>query len=180
MLQCSLRFFDVTRGMKMRTIRIRSPELDNAGHRWLAWPTAWISGELYCAACGTVVTAIGGEHFVAPRMQTSHANCVFSCFGAAICEEHHIEIARCEFGNEPCCFATRIIGVHWCNSAEFVCLFFDCSNQFWMLVADVEIDELTRKIKVFFSVFIPEPCSLSTCNHDGVNESLRRPRMKDM
>ena len=44
-----------------------------------------------------------------------------------------------------------------------------------MLMADVDVNELARKVEVLSTRLIPEPRTFATCNNQWVQRALRRP-----
>ncbi|CAB4885355.1 unannotated protein [freshwater metagenome] len=177
-LQRSLALLGLVRRVERRPVRVGAPYAHDSRDAWFASPSARVAGHRHRPGCCTVVAAVRGEDLVPTRVNSRHADGVLGCLGAPVGEEHHIEVARGEFGDESRCLTTLGVGERRRDGAQLGGLVLDGLHEFGVLVADVHVDELTREVEVTLAVLVPHPRALGSGNDDGVDESLCRPRME--
>ena len=68
-----------------------------------------------------------------------------------------------------------VVGVVRGDRAYATGLLLNCRNQFGVLMSDVDVDELAREVKIFFTRLIPEVTALSLGDNDRANQALSRP-----
>ena len=166
--------------MELRTVCVGAPELDDSGHRRLTGPAPRIARQLNRTTGGSVVTAVGREHFVTSGVNARHAHRVLGCLGSAVREEDHVQVTWGHFADEACCLAAGVVGVDRRDGAQTVGLFFDRRHELRVLMADVDIHQLAREVEIPTPGIVPEPGSLAARDDDWVDQTLCRPRMKDV
>jgi hypothetical protein len=108
-----------------------------------------------------------------------------TAFCTAVGEEHHVQIAVVDLlggdlADQTGGLAARIVGVERRRGAQPVGLLLDRSHQLGVLMADVEVDQLTGEIEVARAVLGPEVAALGTGEHHRVQRALGTPGMEDM
>ena len=93
MLQRTLAFFLCVRGMECGTVWVWSPEFHCARSASFVWPAAWVAGKCNRASGRTVVRAVHGQDLVSTGMKLAHSHGIFCCFGSAVGEKHHVQVA---------------------------------------------------------------------------------------
>ena len=92
-----------------------------------------------------VVAAVGGEHLVAAGVHARQAHRVLDRLGAAVGEEHHVEVAGRELGDQPRRLAAHVVGEARRDRAQPAGLLLDRRDELRVLVADVDVDQLARE-----------------------------------
>ena len=118
------------------------------GHARLAGPAPRVAGHRDRRRRRPVVAAVGGEHLVPAGVAAGHADGVLRRLGAAVGEEHHVEVARRQLGDQPGGLAAGVVGVDRGDRAQLVGLLLDRRDQLGVLVADVDVDELAGEVEV--------------------------------
>ena len=175
-----LALLGVVGGVERRAVRVGPPELDDAGQPRLAAPAAGVAGHRDRPGRGAVVAAVGREDLVAAGVQPGHADGVLRGLGAAVGEEHHVEVAGRQLADQPGGLAAGVVGVDRGDRAELVGLLLDRRHQLGVLVADVDVDELAGEVEVAVALVVPEPRPLGPGDDDRVERRLRRPRVEDV
>ena len=163
---------------------IRSPEPCDARRARLRRPAPRIAGGRDRARRGAVVAAVRGEYLVSSGVQARHADRVLDRFGATVGEEHTIQVARCDVGDQARRFAGRVIGVVRRDGAQRVGLRLDRGDQLRVLVSDVDVDELAGEIEPASAVLVPEvrtlprrpPRRVAACRWPTTNAAHARDR----
>ena len=87
-------------GVERRAIRVGAPELHDTWNARLVAPASRVACELHGRSGCTVVAAIHREHLVASGVAACEAYGVLDRIGAPVGEEHPVEIAGSELGNQ--------------------------------------------------------------------------------
>ena len=169
----TLALFCLVRAVKRAAIGVRAPELDNSWHPRLARPTARVASEVDRAARRAVVAAVMAEHLRAVGVQARHTHRVLGCFSTAVGEEHHVEPGG--FADQASGFAARIVGVERRDRAQLVGVFLNRGDELGVLMADVDVDQLTGEVEVLGAVLGPEVTAFGASNDGGVQCALRAP-----
>lgn len=156
------------------------PEVNRSGSAVVIRPSTRVSGHVDRSRCTAVVRAVGGQHLVSTGDLPRHSNSVFVGVCPTVREEDAIEIAGCALRNQAGGLAPHIVGVLRSDGAHPCGLFLDRRDNPRMLVPDVGVDELARKVEVPLSVAVPHVRTLRLDNDHGVQLVLRGPRMEDM
>ena len=175
-----LALLGVVGGVEGRAVGVGPPELDDAGQPRLAAPAAGIAGHRDRPGRRAVVAAVGREDLVPAGVQPGHADGVLGGLGAAVGEEHHVEVAGRQLADQPGGLAAGVVGVDRGDGAELVGLLLDRRHQLGVLVADVDVDELAGEVEVAVALLVPEPRPLGPGDDDRVERRLRRPRVEDV
>ena len=91
-----------------------------------------------------------------PVCRRGEARRVLDRLGAPVREEHPVEITGGDFRDEPRRFAAHFAGVLRADGAQPGGLVPDGSDDLRVLMADVRVDELRRKIKVTPPLVVPD------------------------
>jgi hypothetical protein len=94
---------------------------------------------------------------VATGVEPGHAHGVLGRLGAAVGEEHHVQVAGRELGDESGGLAPVRVGEHRGDGAQPVRRLLDGGDEARVLVADVQVDELGREVQVAAALVVPEP-----------------------
>ena len=89
-----------------------------------------------------MVAAVGSQHLLAAGVQPRHANRVVGCLGSTVGEEHHVQIAGRQLGNESCGLAASFVGMERSNGAQLAGLLLNCSDKLGVLMPNVYVHEL--------------------------------------
>ena len=127
-----------------------------------------------------VVAAVRRQHLVAAGVHAGHADGVLGRLGAAVGEEHHVEVAGRQLGDQPGRLAAGVVGVERGDRAQLVGLLLDRRDELGVLVADVDVDELAGEVEVAVALVVPEPRPVGAGDDDRVERRLRRPRVEDV
>ena len=111
-------------------------------------------------------------------MELGHPDGVLVGLGAAVGEEHHVEIAGGELADQAGRFAGGGIGVERRNGGQSPGLFLNGGHEFGVLVADVHVHELAGKVEVPVAGLVPDPGTLAARNDEGVQRALGGPRVE--
>ena len=161
--------------VERRPVRVGPPEVHRARHARLRCPPAGITGERDRSVRGAVVAPVHGHHLVTSGVQPSHADGVLGGLGSAVGEEHHVEVAGREFGDETGRLAAGLVGVKWGDRAQLGRLLLDRGDKLRMLMADVDVDELRREVEVPVAGLVPEPTPVGPGDYERVERTLCRP-----
>ena len=153
----ALALLGVVGGVEGRSVGVRAPELDDARNARLAAPSPRIAGHRDRPAGRAVIAAVRREHLVPAGVAAGHADRVLRRLGPTVGEEHLVEVARCQLGDQPSCFAARLVGVDRGDRAQLVGLFLDRRHQLGVLMADVDVDELAGEVEPRPPALVPEP-----------------------
>ena len=166
--------------MERRPVEVRTPHVDHAGQPGLRRPAAGIAGHGDGAGGGAVVAAVGGQHLVATGGQARHPDGVLGRLGPAVGEEHHVEVARGELGDEPGGLAALVVGMERGDGAQPLGLGLDGLDHLGVLVAEVGVHQLRREVEVAVAVLVPEPRTLGAGHDERVERALGRPGVEDV
>ena len=106
-------------------------------------------------SCGTAASTL-----CRPVCSRAMPDRVLVRLGAAVGEEHLVEVARRDLGDQPGRLAARVVGeataaiVHSCAG-----LLLDRRDQLRVLVADVDVDQLAGEVEVALAGVVPEVAS---------------------
>ena len=129
--------------------------------------------------CGRAVVApVGRENLVPARVHARHAQRVLVRLRSAVGEEHLVEIARCELGDEPGCLAACVVGEGGRDRAQAGGLFLDRGDHFRVLVTEVEVDELAREVEVAVAFVVGEIAAQRAGDRQRIDDRLGRPGVK--
>ena len=134
-------------------------EVHDARHAGLGGPAARVAGQRRSSRrCRRGSERYVGHHLVAAGVDARHAHGVLGRLGAAVGEEHHVEVARARARPPAAASSARfVVGVLRRDRAEQVGLLLDRRDHLRVLVADVGVDELRREVEVALAVVVPEP-----------------------
>ena len=182
-LQGAVALLGLAGAVEGTAVGVRAPELHHAGHARLTRPAARIAGEGDRPVGGPVVAAVVAEHLEPTGVQAGHSHRVLGGLGAAIGEEHHVEVtvfvlAASNLDDQAGGLAAGVVGVDGGDGAQAVGLFLDRRHQLGVLVADVDVDQLAGEIEVAGAVVGPEVAALGARDHGGVERALGAPRME--
>ena len=173
-------FFGVVGGVERRPVGVRTPELDDPGQPGSLRPAPRIAGHRDRPAGRAVVAAVRRQHLVPSGVAARHADGVLGRLGTAVGEEHLVEVARRQLGDQPGRLAARVVGVDRGDRAQLVGLLLDRRHELGVLVADVDVDELAGEVEPGSPALVPEPRAEGPGDDDGVEQRLRRPRVEDV
>ncbi len=166
---------------KAAAVRVRAPELDDAGHAGLARPTAGVAGERDRAAGAAVVAAVGGQHLAAAGVQAGHAHRVLGGLRAAVGEERPCRgrrratslISRAASLRAALAWTGAIVH-SWSACSLIAATSLGC---WWPMLTLTSWLEKSRK-RVPSSV--PEAAALGTIDDDRVERTLCAPGVEDV
>ena len=107
-----------------------------------------------------VVAAVGGEHLVPAGVQPGHPDRVLVRLGAAVGEEHLVQVARRQLGDQPGRLAALVVGERRRDGAQRRRLLLDRGDQPRVLVADVDVHQLRGEVEVPVAGVVPEVAAL--------------------
>ena len=128
----------------------------------------------------TVVAAVGGEHLVAAGVQARHPHGVLGGLGAAVGEEHPVQRAGGQAGDESRCLGTGLVGEARRDGALPGRGLLDRGDELRVLVADVDVDQLAGEVEVALALEVPEVAARRGGDRQRVDQRLRRPRVEDV
>src|ERR1700693_1748624 len=131
------------------TIAIGIEDANDSWHSGLDWPTPRITRGGHRTHRGTVIGTIASDDFVAAGNQPGHLHGVFVGFRAA---------QR----------AAWFVGKAWSCKTQLVHLFLDGFQHFWMLMTNVQVDELRAEIQPAIVITIPKPNALASFHVNGI------------
>ena len=109
---------------------------------------------------------------MAARVQFGQSHRVLCCFGATVGEEHHVQVAWCNLGDESCGLRTHVVGVERRDGAHLCCIVLNCLHQFGVLVSDIDVHQLAGEIEELLAVGVPKVRTLGFDDVDGVDQRL--------
>ena len=174
-LECPTAFFGLGGGMKRTSIEKWAKEVHDASSCSVTRPTTVVTGQVDRRRRRAVVAAIGRQDLVAARVEASHPDGVFNRFGPAIGEEHLVERSRSPLCNQASRFRALVVRVLGSNRAELGCLSLNRSHHLGVLVANIGVHELTRKIEVALARSIGQVAAFSCVDDHGRNGALSGP-----
>ena len=151
-----------------------------ARHARLAGPSAGIARHRDRPAGRAVIAAVGRQHLVPAGVAARHADGVLGGFRPTVGEEHLVEVAGRQLGDQPGRLAAGVVGVERGDRAELVGLLLDRGDEPGVLVADVDVDELAGEVEPRPSALVPEPRAEGAGDDHGIEQRLRRPRVEDV
>ena len=100
------------------------------------------------ARCGAaVVAAVGRRAPCAAGVQAGHPDRVLVRLGAAVGEEHPVQVAGVQLGDQAGGLGARVVGVLRGDRAELCRLLLDRRDDLRVLVADVGVDQLRGEVQ---------------------------------
>src|SRR4029453_15034178 len=121
----------------------------------VAGPAAGVAGQINGQLGAAVVGAVGGENFLAARVQPGHADRVFVGVRAAVGEEDPVQLSRRAFGDQPRRFGPGVVGVARGDGAQLRSLGRDGGHDGGVLVTDVGVDQLGGEVEVLLALPVP-------------------------
>ena len=167
-------------GVERAAVRVGTGEVDDAGDARLVRPPPRVPRDGDASARSSVVAAVCGHHLVPPGVQAGHADRVVGGIGARVGEEHHVEIARCQLGDQPRRLAAHLVGMARCDRAELAGLLLDRGDELRVLMADVDVHQLAGEVEVTLTVLCPEPAAFTAGDDHRLQRPLRRPAVEDV
>ena len=114
-------------------------------------------------------------------VQAGHAHRVLGGLGAAVGEEHHVEVAGVASSAISRAASLRAgVGVERRDGAQHAGLLLDGGDELGVLVADVDVDQLAGEVEVAGAVLGPEPAALGAGDHQRGEAALRAPGVEDV
>src|ERR1700676_2985869 len=159
---------------KRATITIRVENSNNAGNSRLDGPAPRIARGGHRTHRGAMITAVPRDDFVAAGNEPRHFDGIFIGLGAAKREERFRQAGY--FGEFFAERPARFSGKTWPREAKFIHLLLDGFQHFWMLVSDIEIDQLRAEVQPALVIAIPEPDALAAFHVNRIRLALHRPR----
>ena len=71
-------------------------------------------------------------------------------------EEHLVEMAGRQLGDQSVGFAPGVVGEGGCDGAHFLRLLDNCRDNFWVQVADVDVEQLRPEVQVTATLVVGE------------------------
>src|SRR5712671_2887358 len=176
-------FFDVRNTFAMAgfyflpertTIAIGIEDANDSWQAGLDWPTPRITRGGHRTHSGTVIGTIASDDFVAAGRESGHLHGVFVGFRAAQREKCFRQAGnRGKFLSQ---LAAWLGGKAWSCKTQLVHLFLDGFQHFWMLMTNVQVDELRAEIQPAIVIAVPKPNALTSLHVNGIRCRLNRPR----
>ena len=139
---------DLRRGVERRAVRVRPEEVRDRAVGRLVRPAARVARERDRRRGAAVVAAVHREHLAAPGHGTGHAHRVLVRVGAAVREEHLVEVAGRHLGDAARELAAHVGRHRGLDRGEAAGLVLDRPHEVGVLVAEVEVHELAREVEV--------------------------------
>ena len=114
---------------------------------------------------------------MAAGVKAGHAHRVLGGLGAAVGEEHHVEVAVVDvgggdLGDQASGLAAGVVGVERGDRAQLAGVLLDGGDQLGVLVADVDVDQLAGEVEVAGAVLRSRTrCPERAVDHDGFSAS---------
>ena len=154
---------------------VRIEHVDHAGQPGFHGPSPRIAGERHAACRRAVIRAIPREYLVAPRIEPRQLDRVLIRFGAAVCEEEHVDVARRD-GSELRAQSCARFGRHErVRVREHRGLLLNRPDDALVAVADVDAHQLAVEIDVALVFRRPEVDALRARDGNRIHRGLRRP-----
>src|SRR5699024_2748622 len=100
--------------------------------------------------------------------------------GAGMAAQRPIQVARGQFGDQASGLGSRPGRERRRQRRQLADLILHGRDQLWVLMADIEIDQLRGEIKIAVAVIIPEPNALACRDRQWIDMRLRRAGVKDV
>ena len=163
-----------------RPVEVGTPVVDDTGRTRFGGPPPRVAGQGDRPGGGPVVGAVRGEHLVPTGVQPGHPDGVLVRLGAAVGEEHAVEVARRQLRDQSRRLAAGVVGEAGCDRGQPPRLLLDRRHQSGVLEADVEVDQLGGEVEVPVPVVVPEVRAQATGEGQGIDLVLRRPGVEDV
>ena len=95
-------------------------------------------------------------------MQLAHSRSIFSSFSATVGEEHLLMAGTRAIDDPLRGFAAHVVGMLRCDRRQSRGLLLDGLHDLRVLMADVDVDELTGEVEVAIAVVVPEVAALGS------------------
>ena len=146
----------------------------------LIGPAAWVTRRLDRRTGVAVVAAVGRQDLVLVRVQARHADRILHRVGTTVGEEHLL-MARARSINDALRgIATHVIGMLRGHRREPSRLLLDGLDHPRVLMADVDVDELTGEVEVALAVVVPEIAPFCGRNRQRLDLRLSAPGVEDV
>ncbi|CPZ93858.1 Uncharacterised protein [Mycobacteroides abscessus] len=122
-----------------------------------------------------MVAAVCGKHFATPGVVARHAHRMLDGLGATVGEEHLVQGSGRALGDQAGKLAAHVVGEGGGNGGQPTGLTLDRFDQTWMLVSQVEIDQLRGEVQVLLAGVVPECRARTTGDRQRVDHRLRGP-----
>ena len=146
----------------------------------LIGPAARITRGLDRCAGVAVVAAVCRQHLVLVRVQARHADRILHRVGPAVGEEDLLVTRARAIDDALGGLAAHVVGVLRCDGRQTRGLVLDRLDDLGVLVADVDIDQLTGEVQVAVAVVVPEVAPLRGGNRQRLDLRLCAPRVEDV
>ena len=125
-----------------------------------------------------MVAAVHREHLALAGEDARHPDGVLDRVGAAVGEEDLVQIPWGNLCDAAAELAANIVGEGRCDRREATSLLLDSRNEVRMLVAQVEVDQLTREVEVGVALVVPERGAFAPRDRQWIDQRLRAPRVE--
>ena len=165
-------------GVERRAVRVRAHEVRDAAVGRLVRPAARVARERDRRGGAAVVAAVHREHLAPAGDGARHAHGVLVGVGAAVREEHLVEVAGRHLGDAAGELAAHVVRHRGLDGGEAPRLLLDRRDEVGVLVPEVEVHELRREVEVRVARVVPERRALARRDGQRVDERLRAPRVE--
>ena len=167
-------------GPERRPVGVRTEEVHDAGGAAVVGPAPRVAGHLHRGRGVAVVAAVRREHLVPAGVQPGHPHGVLDRVGAAVGEEHLVEVGGRALGDQPRALGTLVVRVLRRDGREPAGLLLDRRDHLRVLVTDVDVDQLRGEVEVAVAVVVPDVAPLGACHDHRRDQRLGGPGVEDV
>ena len=167
-------------GVERRAVQERAVEVHDAGAGVVVGVAPRVAGEVDRGVGAAVVRAVAGEHLAPAGVQAGHPHRVLDGVGAAVGEEHLVQITGGALGDQPGGLGARGVGVLRRDGAQLGGLLGDGRDDLRMLVADVGEHQLPGEVQQLGALTVPDVGALGGDDRHRLDLGLRRPGVEDV
>ncbi len=167
-------------GVERRPVQVGPPEVHDPGQAGLGPPPARVTGQRDRPGGRAVVAAVGRQHLVPAGVQPRHPHRVLVGVRPAVGEEHLVQGAGRQVGQQPRRLRAHVVGERRGHRAQAPGVLLDRRDQPRVLVADVDVDQLRGEVEVLGPCVVPEVRAERRRDRQRVDLRLGRPGVEDV
>ena len=180
MFERALRLLGLGAGVELAAVQERAEEAHDAAVGVVVRPAARVAGHVDRGVGAAVIRAVARQHLVAAGVQPGHPHRVLVGVGAAVGEEHLVQLTGGALGDQPRRLRAGVVDVLRRDGAQLGGLGLDGGDDFRVLVADVGVHQLGGEVQQPVAVAVPHIGTRRRGDRHRVDLGLRGPGVEDV
>src|SRR5690606_23061521 len=168
------------RGGELAAVEVGAPVVHDARDAGLRTPPSRLPGQGDGPGRGAVVAAVGREDLVPAGVRAGRPQRVLVGLRSPVGEEDLVHPLGGELAHHPRRLGPRLLGEGGRHRRDPPGRLLDRRHEAWVLVADVDVDQLAGQVEETTALVVPEVGTLPAGERQRVHGTLGRPGRQDV